>query len=157
MINNPNETNCSYCIKKMNKLFSYYKESADESSKYTSFVFSLGYVTMVTIFSTIHKYMYNWTKGLFIICLFISLGIFITNEIWKMYLGISFNKFVDEQWDRQFNGEINLEQLEANINKYNNKLFKPYNKFYYPTFWISVITGIFAVLIIFFVGIYLVF
>lgn len=50
MIDNPNETNCSYCIKRMNKLFSYYKESADESSKYTSFVFSLGYVTMVTIF-----------------------------------------------------------------------------------------------------------
>ena len=50
MIDNPNETNCSYCIKRMNKLFSYYKESADESSKYTSFVFSLGYVTMVKIF-----------------------------------------------------------------------------------------------------------
>lgn len=157
MIDNPNKINCSYCIKRMNKLFSYYKESADESSKYTSFVFSLGYVTMVTIFSTIHKYMYNWTKGLFIICLFISLSLFIANEIWKMYMGINFNKFVNAQWNRQFKDEISLEQLEANINEYDNKLFKPYNKFYYPTFWISVITGSLAALVIFAVGLRLIF
>lgn len=157
MIDNPNKINCSYCIKRMNKLFSYYKESADEASKYTSFVFSLGYVTMITIFSNIHTYMYNWSKGLFIICLFISLILFITNEIWKMYMGINFNKFVNEQWDRQYKGEINLEQLELNINKYDNELFKPYTKFYYPTFWISIVTGMSAALIIFMVGLSLIF
>lgn len=52
-------------------------------------------------------------------------------SIGLIVIGINLNKFVNEQWIRHDKGEINLEQLEAGINKYENQLFKPYNKFYY--------------------------
>ena len=138
-------------------MFKEFKESADESSKYTSFVFSLGYATMITIFSTIHKYLAVQPKAIFICFFFISIVLFIINEIWKMYLGINYHSYKNHLWRQNIEGKINLDQLEFELNKYDLKLFEPYEQFYYPSFWLSLIFGFLAAILLFLESLYLIF
>ena len=43
---------CNYCLDRAKLMFSQYKRNAEEEGKYTTLVFSLGYVTMMTIYSS---------------------------------------------------------------------------------------------------------
>lgn len=148
---------CAYCLKRMEKMFKAYKHSSEEDKKYTSFVFSLGYATMITIFTTIQKYLIIQLKGLFICSLCVSITLFIVNEIWKMLYGIKMFEFQNELWAKNANAEISLDTLEEEKRKYDISLYSKYIKFYYPIFWISLISGILAAILIFFACLFLVF
>ena len=157
MNNQIENKDCTYCLKRMNILLKDFKESSDESSKYTSFVFSIGYVTMITIFSTIHKYLAIQPKAVFVCLLFVSIILFLINEIWRMYMSIYLHAHKSNLWKQNLDGKINLDQLEYEANKYGLKLFEPYEKFYFPSFWISLICGILAAIVLFLECLYLIF
>lgn len=148
---------CEYCLKRMKKIFESYKHSSEEDKKYTSFVFSLGYATMITFFTTIHRYLIVKIKCLFIFFICISIALFIVNEIWKMLYGMKNIEFQNKLWKRNFRGEISLDELEREQCKYDTNLYSKYIKFYYPIFWTSLITGFLAAILIIFVCLFLIF
>ncbi len=156
-ISHDEDNYCNNCIERLKLHFEHFKRSADEEQKYTSLVCSLGYVTLISIFSFIQKNLIIQHKCIFICCLFISIFPFIINEIWKMYMGIENNKYQNEQWSRNFKGLITLDEMLMNINKKEIEIFSNYERFYYFTFYTSLIFGIIASAILFFESLYLVF
>ena len=152
-INNP----CSYCKYRMEKMFNAYKHSCEEDKKYASFIISLGYATMITVFSTIHKGMNNSTNAVFIVCLTISILVFILNEIWKMLWNIKDSKYKNNLWAQNSRGELSLDDLEKKQQDYEIACFEIYNKFYPWIFGSSLLMGLVAVAIIFIVSITLIF
>lgn len=157
MNNQIENKDCDNCIKRANLCFNTFKESSEENSKYTSFVFSLGYVTMITIFTTIHKQLMIRPKATFICLFLISIMSFIANEIWKMIMDNKLRSYKSELWMQNIKGEINLEQLASKTNKYELELFQSYEKFYSPSFWISLICGFLAAIILVLECLYLIF
>ena len=62
---------CNECLNRAKLMFSHYRRNAEEEGKYTTLVFSLGYVTMMTIYSTMHHYLTFQRKAVFICFLFV--------------------------------------------------------------------------------------
>lgn len=138
MTNQPQDENrCRTCLERAKLYFSYYKRCADEDGKYTSIVFSLGYVTMITVYSTLYKHLLIQKKAIFICFIFVSLSLFILNEIWKMIMGIFENSYENELWCQYFKREISVEDIEQKTNEYQAKQYRWYFKhillyFHYP-------------------------
>ena len=149
MPNHTENKNCNFCIKRANTYFKSFKDSSDEDAKYTSFVFSLGYATMITFFTTIHKQMTIQSKATFMCLMLISIIPFIMNEIWKMLIGANLHTHKSKLWQENFEGKFDLEQLENKINEYILKQYVAYNKFYPFSFWSSLIFGISAAILLF--------
>lgn len=143
------EINCDTCLKRAKLMFDYYKRNADEETKYVTIVFSLGYVAMTTIYSTMYQYLSIKNRAVFIICLFISLFTFIMNEIWKMIMGILENKHENELWSKNFKNQITLNELERQTRIFNAKQFEIYNKVYPAIFVVSSIAGLIAAFVLF--------
>lgn len=158
MIEN-NQPRCEYCLERMKILFKNFERETGEESKYTSMVFSIAYVTLITFFSTLNKYMGLGTMSLMIFLLVISIGDFILNEIYKMRMGINRRKFESSLWSLHFQSpkDMDLDKLEISKNQNITKQSELYNKFYPWSFWPSLITGILAglVLLIFSVKLFL--
>jgi hypothetical protein len=145
-----NQPRCEYCLERMKLLFKDFESETGNESKYTSMVFSLGFVTLISFFSYIHKYMELETILLTIILLIISISMFILNEIYKMRMGITRRKHESNLWKLHYQNpnEMNLDKLEINKNQNIIKQFELYNKFYPWSFWPSLVTGILAGLVL---------
>ena len=140
---------CKNCLERAKLFFSYYKRCADEESKYTSIIFSLGYATMITIYTSLYKHLVIQKKAVFICFLFISLLLFILNEIWKMIMDIFKNQYENELWTKHFKHEISVEDIEIKSNEYYAKQFNNYLKAYPFIFIISLVFGLLAATLLF--------
>lgn len=151
------EMDCDTCLKRAKLMFDYYKRNADEETKYVTIIFSLGYVAMTTIYSTIYQHILIQRKAIFIICLFISLFTFVINEIWKMIINFFENQYENDLWIKNINKEITLDELEYKIRCYRAKQYKIYCNTYPTIFTISLISGVLACIVLFLEAIYLTF
>jgi hypothetical protein len=140
---------CNKCLDRAKLYFSYFKRCAEEEGRYTSIVFSLGYVSMITVYSTIYKYLGMQKKAVFIVFLFISLSTFILHEIWKMVMGILENRHDNDLWYQYFKHEISLDDIEQKTQEYQVKLCKWYLNAYPFIFSISLIFGLLAAILLF--------
>lgn len=151
------EKDCSRCLNRAKLMFDYYKRNADEETKYVTIVFSLGYVAMITIYSTMYQHLLVQRKAVFIICLFISLFTFIINEVWKMIMNFLENQYENDLWVQNLDNKITLDDLEYQTRHYNAKQYKIYCNAYPAIFIISLISGVLASIVLFLEAIYLTF
>ena len=148
---------CNKCLERAKLMFNQCKKNADEESKYTTLVFSLGYVTMMTICSSMYHYLSYQRKAVFICFLFISLSLFVLNEIWKMLMGILIDKNRGVLWAKHFANKISLGELEKQDQEYWVGIYNIYARAYPFIFVPSLIFGILASIILFLEGLYLTF
>ena len=148
---------CNECLNRAKLMFSHYRRNAEEEGKYTTLVFSLGYVTMMTIYSTMHHYLTFQRKAVFICFLFVSLFLFILNEIWKMLVGMFVYKNEGKLWEQHFDDKISLDELEKQDLTYWVKLYNIYENAYPFIFIPSLTFGVLAAIILFLEGLYLTF
>lgn len=151
------EKDCSHCLNRAKLMFDYYKRNADEETKYITIVFSLGYVAMITIYSTMYQHLLVQRKAVFIICLFISLFTFVVNEVWKMIMNFFENQYENKLWVQNLDNKITLEDLEYQTRRYNAKQYKVYYNAYPAIFITSLISGVIASVVLFLEAIYLTF
>jgi len=140
---------CNNCLDRAKLYFSYFKRCADEESRYTSIVFSLGYASMITVYSTLYKHLIIQKKAIFIVFLFVSLSLFILNEIWKMVMGIFENQHDNDLWCQYFKHEISLDDIEQKTQEYQVKQYRWYVKAYPFIFSVSLIFGLLAAVLLF--------
>ena len=140
---------CNNCLERAKLFFSYFKRCADEEGRYTSIIFSLGYASMITVYSTLHKHLVLQKKAIFIIFLFVSLLPFIINEIWKMIMGIFQNLHDNELWYKYFRNEISLNDIEQKTQEHQVKLYRWYIWVYPFLFIISLVFGLLAAVLLF--------
>ena len=153
-MNSNNNDKCSYCRERNKLMFDYYKRNADEEGKYTTIVFSLGYVTMLTTYSSFYKHLELQPKAIFIVFLFLSLFPFIINEVWKMIMNHLENKQENELWVLNGQNKISLDELEQLSRNYQSDLYKKYETAYPFVFYTSLIFGVLAALVLFLEAIY---
>ena len=151
------EKDCNYCQDRAKLMFCHYKRNAEEEGKYTTLVFSLGYVTMMTIYSTMYHYLTFQRKSIFICFLFISLSLFVLNEIWKMLMGILIYKHEGKLWEQHFTDKISLDKLEKQDKKYWVRIYNIYENAYPFIFIPSLIFGVLAAILLFLEALYLTF
>ena len=144
-----NNNSCKNCLERAKLYFSYFKRCADEEGKYTSIILSLGYATMVTIYSTLYKHLILQKKAIFICFLAVSLSCFILNEIWKMIMGALENRYEADLWRQYFKHEISVEDIELKAYEYKTKQYECYSKAYPFIFVISLIFGLLAAVLLF--------
>ena len=144
-----NNNSCKNCLERAKLYFSYFKRCADEEGKYTSIVFSLGYATMITVYSSLHKYLVTQKKAVFICFLAVSLSVFILNEIWKMIMGALANRYEADLWSQYFKKEITVEDIELKAHKYKAQQYKWYSMAYPAIFVLSLIFGLLAAALLF--------
>ena len=104
---------------------------------------------MVTVYSTLHKYIVTQKKAVFICFLAISLSVFILNEIWKMIMGALENRYEADLWSQYFKKEITVEDIELKAHKYKAQQYKWYSMAYPSIFVLSLVFGLLAAALLF--------
>lgn len=135
---------CANCERKIKLLYEQYKNSAEDTGRYISIICSIFYASMITIYCFNAENFSVSNKKVFLISFLISVGVFVLYEIAKMLIGYFDLKEKNKQWGELYQNKISISELENNINKYCNKIYKHYIGIWQFVFAITLISGVVA-------------
>lgn len=147
LIDNKRFENYQLSLNKHSELF---KTSVSETVRYTSLIFSLGYISFISMLHMVYKSVD--LNSLIGIVFFITLSctFFILNEIWKMTLDSKYIRGVHDNWKLFLEDKIDLNELELKNIEKNTNIYDCYRKIYPIIFWLNLGTGFIALFIFIF-------
>ena len=144
-IQNPCE-NCKY-IK--DKQFYYFQNQLNESARYTSTIFTVAYVSLISMLGQVYKYLNSILLTLIVICLLFSIFLFVCHEIWCMKLREKKNKIMENTWTDFYNNKININELEREIYVKSQEARKVFSEWYEKIFMLTLASGLLSAFFLF--------
>jgi hypothetical protein len=150
VLENDKCTNCKdkLLFEKVKICYNSSEKSLIDEHKYASVIITLAYGLLITLFFQLSEKMNSKSISLFIICLLISVGLFIINELFKMISSYIISSKINELWLKIIVSEITLEQWEIERLKCSNSLYKPYLKVYPWILSFSIVAGVLSWLVL---------
>lgn len=136
---------CERCIEASDLKYKQTRASIEDQEKYITVIYSVFFISLITMYSSIAKELTESQKLHFIVSYTISISFFAINEIINMIRGYLERNYITKQWTLYYERKKNLPKIQRKINIYTNNVYRFNFATWLLLFCTSVISGVYAV------------